>query len=236
MTLSVVQIANLALDEIPAASITSLNDNVHRAEVLRRQYPQALGELMEIPWSFAIRRAPLTAITNSRSPFWGYAYQLPNDLGYPLRLMTPEATSLFHGSYGAAIRAEPGLPFDTEGATIWSQQSAVELEYVSRDPAFSDMSASFEKALVMTLAAKIVMPITKDRSRRDDLIRDAEVARERAAAQDANRNAQANRYGDNFIPEAIEAMMGVDNLADTAPVATVAPMAYDGLPDDGDLI
>jgi hypothetical protein len=74
---------------------------------------------------------------------------------------------------------------------------------VTNSPDFSKMTASFEKALVFTLAAKLVMPLTKDRGRRDDLLGQAEVWRERAYAADLNRNARQNRYGDNFIPEAI---------------------------------
>lgn len=205
MTLSVVEVCNLALDELPAASITSINDNVQRAEVCRRQYPQALGELMELEWGFAIRRAPLTAITNARAPIWTYAYQTPNDMGFPLRLMRPEADALPWTGYGSefASQISNGLAYDYEGGTIWSSVDGVELEYVTNNPAFSSMAKSFEKALYMTLAAKIAMPITKSQSRRDDLAGAAEVWRERAYAADLNRRSQDNRYGDNFIPEAI---------------------------------
>ena len=226
MTNSIVGICNLALDELPAAQIVSISDNNQRAEVCRRQYPQALAELMELEWSFATRRASLTAITNTRSNLWQSAFVVPSDMGYPLRILNPSASY----APGPMIN-DLGLPFDFEGTTIWAQHSAVTLEYITKDPAFSDMSASFEKALYFTLAAKLAMPITKDRKLRDDLEGRAEVWRERAYAADLNKNARANRYGDNFIPEAIEATIGMDGYTDTAPVATVAPMAYDGLPE-----
>lgn len=212
MTESITSICNLALDEVPAGAIVSIADNNQRAEVCRRQYPRALKELMELEWSFGIKRVTLSAITNDRSPLWGYAYAMPTDLGYPLRLTAPVAASNPSIGYGQTLAPsigltwdEPGLPFDYEGGTLWSWQDGAVLEYVTNAPEFSKMSASFETALAFTLAAKLVMPLTKDTARRDKVLGMAEVYRERALAADLNRNARQNRYGDNFLPETIAA-------------------------------
>lgn len=210
MTESVTSICNLALDEVPAASIVSIADNNQRAEVCRRQYPRALKELMELEWTFGIKRVALTTMTNDRAPLWGFAYALPNDLGYPLRLTPPLAANSAQIGYGQTLAPsagmvwdDPGVTFDYEGGSLWSWQEGAVLEYVTNAPDFAKMSAGFERALIYTLAAKLVMPITKDRARKDKLLGEAEVWRERALADDLNKNARQNRYGDNFIPEAI---------------------------------
>lgn len=207
MTLSPVNVCNLALDELPSGAIVSLDENTLNAEVCRRHYPQVLGELLDLEWSFAVRRAPLVAVANTREPFWRYAYVAPADMASPLRLTRTPGTSgnvtLLAGQTLApgVFTDDPGLPFDIEGRAIWSAYDGVTLEYVTNDPAFPDFTRTFERALVLALAARICMPITKDRQRKMDLMSEAEVARERAYAADLNRNASENQYGQNFIPD-----------------------------------
>ncbi len=207
MTLSITELANLALDVLPAKNLVSINDNTHAAEVCRRHYPQAIAELMEHEWQFATRRASLVSITNTQSTRWGYAYAVPNDMGVPLRVRETDATDYVLG-VGQSMAftgwfADPGITFDIEGQTLYTGASAATLEYITKNPAFADMTASFEKALQYTLAARIAMPITKDERKTDSIFQKAELVRDRALAADLNRNATANTYGTNYVPEHI---------------------------------
>jgi hypothetical protein len=212
MTLSVTKLVNLAFLEIPCARITSISDNVFRAEVAREVYPQVIDELMELEWSFATRRAALTSVPNDRVGVWGYAFALPEDLGFPLRLRIIRDTTGYVPLAGQTIgtynwRTDPGIMFDTEGDTIWADSPAVELEYVVRTPDFARMTPAFEKAVTFGLAARCSMPIRKDRNEADKLVQMAEVYRDRAYAADLNRNASANTYGNNYVPEVIRQLL-----------------------------
>lgn len=204
MTLSVSDICNLALDEVPAAQITSISDDTPRAEICRRQYPRAIAEMMELEWSFAIKRVLLVGVTNTRESDWSFAYAVPAGLGFPLRVRS-SSNYRFEG-----WATDPGLPFDIEGPVIWTTQAGVTLEYVAEAPEFAEMTASFINALKFLLAAKISLPITKDEGKRDKLYQKAELFRDRALASDLNRNAGQNRYG-QFVPDALREGMAYDN-------------------------
>lgn len=200
MTLSAVAICNLALDELPAKPIVSLDDTTISAETCLRQFPQALGELMEDgEWNFGIRRVTLTAVTNTRTGFWRYQFQAPNDLAFPLRLVPADYANI--GFVGGASIPDIGTYFDFEGATVWANSEAVTLEYITTTPEFSGMSKKFERALALTLASRLVMPILRDPQRKTQLLQEAEVFRERALAKSVNRN--QNTYGDNFVPSSL---------------------------------
>lgn len=205
MALSVTDLANLALDELPAQQIGSISDETHRAEVCRRQFPRAVGLLLEKEWSFQIRRAPLVATTNTRGTQWGYAYATPSDMGYPLRLRSSAGWGPLGWDAGS------GLAYDIEGGSIWSNDLDVTLEYVSSAADFATMTASFQEALIWALAARICLPITKDEAKRDKLYQKAELFRDRALAADANRTSGGNRYGD-FLPDVLAA--GLDLYPD----------------------
>lgn len=196
MTLSAVQICNLALDELPAKQIVSLTDNTKSAEVCRRHFTQALEELMEMgEWGFATKRERLTAIPNDREGYWSNAYAMPNDLGFPLRVLPfDQAIGVFKNT---------SVEFDVEGSTIWAPMDGVVLEYVTLTPEFAKMRPMFRKALIATLASRLLMPILRDASRKNALLQEAEVWRERAQARDLAANATQNTYGDNFIPSAL---------------------------------
>lgn len=217
---SPVSICNLALDVVPAATITSLDDNNHRAEVCSRHYPQALGEMMELEWTFATKRAVLAQITNVRPKRWKYAFAVPNDLGVALRARRSDINTV---GWGDGVT----LGYDLEDGTLWSDYEVTELEYITNDPAMRALTPSFIRALYYTLAAKICMPISKSESRTQNLFQTAELWRDRALAADLNKNALANRYGD-FIPEVI-----AQHLIGAAPYYSedigIVPPAYTGL-------
>lgn len=209
MTLSTTALVNLACLEVPCKTVVSINDNTPRAEIARLVYPQVMDELMELDWSFQTRRVALTALAENAQPgIWGYAYQVPAGLGFPLHLRPVRDINTVNLQVGQRI-GQPwllphsGLAFDIEAGVIWANSEAVELEYIASTPDFSAMTASFVKAATFGLAARMVMSITGDKDKRDDLIQKAEVYRDRALAADVNRNASANTYGDNFIPSTL---------------------------------
>lgn len=194
MTLSAVEICNLALADVPAKRIVSLNDTSVSAEACRREFTQAVEELMEMgEWGFATRRAVLVATSEERDGYFSTSYAAPNDMAFPLRVVPAD---------GAILRGR-SLDFDFEAGVIWTAGGEVAVEYISKTPSFASMTAMFRRGLATVLASRVVMDITRDAGRKRELLQEAEVWRDRALARSLNSNAQQQTYGDNFIPSSL---------------------------------
>ena len=196
MTLSAVQLCNLGLDEIPADPLVSLDDNTIAAAVCRRQFPQALGEVMEAgSWDFARKRVRMTRIGQADARYWRYRFQMPNDMAQPLAVMC------WYDGYAGEPFLGQSDEFSYADGVLWALSDDVVLEYVTNDPAYSAMSKTFERAVALTLASRLAIPIKRDATAKNRLMQEAEVFRDRALARSLNKN--HNRYGDDFIPSAL---------------------------------
>ena len=195
MTTSAVEICNMALSAVPARKIVSLNENTKTARECRTHYPQVIADLLETgEWSWATKRVRLTEFGGKKKD-WRRAFQAPPDMGYPLRLLRSEfETGLHNGG---------GLLFDWEGNVFWAEEDEVWLEYVTNQPEYRAMTAKFRTALIETLAARLVMPLTGNQQREQMLTNRAEVYRDRAVAADLNQNAPQNTYGTDYFPDVL---------------------------------
>lgn len=214
---SQLDICNEALAELPSASIASLDERSVEAQECARSYAPALQTLLEFhSWSFANKRIPLAAIVNDRTTEWSFAYALPDDCATPLKMVPGFGSTVdiaYYGPWGDWERR--GFPwdmglgrfYDVEGSTLYSHIENATLDYVSRDTAVTSMTAMFARALALELASRIAMPIKKSRDLKGDLIKQAEVAKQRAIAADMNRQPQGN---DCYQSEAERARAGHD--------------------------
>ncbi len=214
MTTSPTTIANRALSELPSTRITNIGANEKNALECALQYGPALAELLEAgEWSFATKRMVLTKLaTNDRDGIWLYAYEIPDDMQTPLRMVEPPrgyAPTLLPGQTLAPLSRNEAitLPYDLSGSTFYANTDGVVLEYVVRQPTPAGWTALFEKALVWKLATLICMPIRQDRSLREKLEVESHYHTSRALAMDFNRNPQT--YGD-FTPDVIAYIDGGD--------------------------
>jgi hypothetical protein len=212
MAASRLTIKNMALAEVPAQRIDDENETSVEAEACAAAYPEALAYLLEAyDWDFNISRAVLAVIANDRAHEWTYAYALPEGLLTP-RIVLPFGADAVTGSvpdYSVAGKLrgfETIVPFRINGSTIYTNQQNAILEYSNDAPLEATFPAWFARALALELAARVVMPIRKDSKRQGELIRMAEVARERAKAEDMNRDPESIR---DFIPEVQLARMGL---------------------------
>lgn len=209
MASSKLQIWNMALAELPEARLDSLTDGF-ASEVLEDQYQPALELLLEDhDYDFAIVRQALSQVVNDRANEWQYAYRLPSNLARPRHLLpfsgdtvTGSAVYSWTGD-GRALEAK--VPLRISGGKLYGNISGAVLEYVMKNPGEAVMTAKFTRAFALELAARAVMPIKKDSKRQGDLIRMAEVARERAKADDMNRDRESPR---DFMPDFMLARMG----------------------------
>lgn len=76
---SEVEVCNLALANIRAASINDLNESSLQAQICKLKYPFCRDFMLEnAPWNFAHRLKPLSVLTDEIFN-WAYVYQYPSD-------------------------------------------------------------------------------------------------------------------------------------------------------------
>lgn len=205
-------IKNMALDEMPTDRIDVEGDGSLADEKLATIYPEALAGLLEAhDWDFCVTRAALAQVTNDRGHEWRYAYALPADLAKPLRLMPFRATDQVpawpsYAAFGAMRGLEGAVPYRISGSLLYANQEAAVLEYGSSQPSEARFSAKFARALALEVAVRGVMPLTKDAKRQRELMGMAELARERAKAEDMNRDRESPR---DFVSETELARAGL---------------------------
>lgn len=214
MALDTLQIKNMALDEVPEARIEAEDEASIPAETVAPVYQPALELLLEdYDWDFAIRRQVLAQVTNDRGNEWLYAYRAPQDMARP-RFLLPFGGDETSVTGSAPIYPVDGVyrgfegryPFVVAGGLVYTNREFAIFEYLTNNPSPASFTAKFARAFAVEIASRIVMPIKKDRQRQGDLIKMAEVARERAKAEAMNRDHESTR---DFVPESLLVRAGV---------------------------
>lgn len=197
-----ITICNLALGDVRAPAIADIAEGSPEAQACARYYPNALQQLLDFyDWSFATRTASLAQLaTNERNVEWGYAYALPNDCLKPIRLLPPGinsavtsdiATRFRYWPYPVDPNRERWDDFTIEAGKLYAHLTPVTLEYATDDISEAAMSPAFREAVRKRLASELAIVIRDSREMKGDLLKEAEVALERAIAVDKNR--QPNR-------------------------------------------
>lgn len=190
VAISDVLIANEALALLPADPIVSMAEQSLEARECRRFYKPVVAELLEQHhWGLAAKRATLAAKPNDRAGEWAYAYAKPADMAFPVKAFG--AGNVYAGWYyhdGLYSMLGGQRVFRQVGGTIYSMIPAATLEYTSFDITEADFTALFKRIVVLELAARIVSPITKSSTRMRELIAQSEAERQRAIANDMNRD------------------------------------------------
>lgn len=207
-----VGICNEALSEIAADPINSIEEGSSSAFYCRMHYASVLAEVLTwTDWEWAIRRSSLAAQVNDRKGEWLYRYGRPADMADAIRVL-PAVDQQVHSLPTVGPYAFPAwdalgkLPFAAASGSIYTNVAAALLEYQVNavDPAVIDPLTA--RAASLELAARLAMPIKKSRNLKGDMIKLAEVAKQRAIAESENR---APRRQTDYISEAEYARMGL---------------------------
>jgi len=152
-----VDIANLALLKVGQALITTFDDDVEAARIVKTLFDQTVDEVFAAGrWRFATRQASLGQLTGG--PIWNryvYRYALPTD---PFCLWVTRASP-----------DDDRVAWEVQGREILTDAATVSIEYIARLPASSDWDPLFISALVERLAAELAIPITNTPSLRQTL-------------------------------------------------------------------
>src|SRR5690606_24160166 len=97
-------------------------------------------------------------------------------------------------------------PYRIANGKLYTHTENAVLDYTSHAPSEADFSALFTRAVALELASRIVMPLLKRPDRQREILQLAEIARERAKAEDMNRDRESPL---DFIPEFQLARMGI---------------------------
>jgi hypothetical protein len=208
-----IDLSNRSLARIRAKAIVSVGENSLEARECRRFYPQIMSEMLEGPnaFSFAIQRASLALLAaNDRPEEWLYAYALPANLASPIRVLPNLAAMglalpvpLIGDPYFETWAASGGFwetPYIIDGSTLYSNETDAVIEYTINDISGINIPALVALAVEIDLGARLAVPVKGDSAREKDLMGMAEVAWERAIADDRNR--QPENSG-NYVSEAM---------------------------------
>jgi hypothetical protein len=151
MATSLVEIANLALTYIGADLITSLDDPIKSAVLIKQNWPSARDAVLRAyPWNCAIKRRTLAPLTEKPDNEWTYQFNLPADC---LRL----------------LKVNDDVPFTVEGRHVMADDSVLKISYIRRveDP------GEFDPLLVQALAAylghMLAMALVQSSSLKDQM-------------------------------------------------------------------
>lgn len=194
-----IAVCNIALAEIRAPAITSLDDDSPEANACGIHYDDCLQILLEAhDWGFAKRRVGLAALaTNERAGEWGYAYAVPQDMAVAGTLVhsvpTPISGVFYPWPYDFPRPPFYLHHFVLDSGVIYSNLENATFEYISRDVAEASMTATFKRALALELASRLAITLRDDRTMKGDLLQQAEAEKRRAMAEDLNRYPRRDR-------------------------------------------
>jgi hypothetical protein len=160
MATSPTDIANLALSEIGARLIASLEtENSEEARVCRLHYPQARDALLrQHQWNFAIVRADLSKLAEAPLDDWDSAWQMPADCARVVRIASGNPQVVCGD-------------FTIEGRTLLTRGvEVVSLVYVSNAAPVPDWDSLFVEAMTYLLASKIAGPIAQSPGLATDML------------------------------------------------------------------
>ncbi|WIW89296.1 hypothetical protein K3M67_04790 [Sphingobium sp. V4] len=206
MARSILDICNEALGELPAETISDLNDETKQsARHCKRLYRGVISDLLEAyDWGFGKVRVAMAVIGNTRPGEWAFAYALPAGIGTPMRILpagtaSPAANLIgFAGTVGVANQLAAMVEYQIAGQVLYTNLPDAILEYLPDEVQVSSFTSSFARLVVLELASRLVMPILNDATRQRSLMQMAEIQRQRAIADEANRTPD---YDDDFVSE-----------------------------------
>jgi hypothetical protein len=213
---SKLSIWNLALADLPAGVVASIDEESLEARECRRQYDHCVAVLLQRhDWGFGRTRVALAAVDNDRGAYWGYAYAAPANLAFPLQVtadLSGESGSYTPGvGQTLAATSSPYGPtlapvaYEHERSIIYTNQPDAWLSFVANDVSEADFTPMFVDGLAKFLAARIAKAITKDEKRAQQLLQESEVFIERAIATNLNRQ----RLTYNAYPDVLAARDGL---------------------------
>lgn len=179
-------ICNLALRELGASTILSLDDECEEARICSLYYPQVRDmELREYFWSFAEKQAILAASTVAPAFDFTTQYPLPADF---IRLIPNKHLESLNSDYKIM-----------GGMILTNSTGPLKISYISRLEDTEKYDAMFVDTVSLRLASKICMRITQNSNRKQELIQECKESRIRAVNANALEKPIAYAQDGDFV-------------------------------------
>jgi hypothetical protein len=207
---SLIDCCNRALAEIAAGSISSLSDGSMESRECNR-FAQAL--VSEISgwheWGWQIVNVALAEVPNDRRHEWHHAYGLPSDMERPLcvrdhhcyaeggdQISLPEGVWVdverhrfpVRGNFPFPAQDASPVAYIIEGEALYTNARDARLHYFKVITDIGQCPPQVARAFELQLAARIALPLKKDAQLAAAINQQAELARQRAIADDINRH------------------------------------------------
>lgn len=146
-------IFNLALTELGQDGCTSIDDDIERVRVLRRNWEFVRDAVLaEHPWKFAIKRAELAALASEPLFGWSLQYALPEACLKVVQV----------GDEWAFYSADNELEtFAMEGGRVLTDiEAPLQIRYVERKENVGEWPVLFGQAVAYKLASVCAKKIT----------------------------------------------------------------------------
>jgi hypothetical protein len=171
-------IANMALDTLGAAPISSFNQGTTEANSVSRHYEQVVRECIgDHPWSFAKATATLGQDATPAALDFDYSYTRPTDCISPRWLLERCGTRYVRSKY----------PYRVQDSKICTDLSGAGLAYIRRPPENS-WDPKFVAAVMLLLASRMAMPLTEVNGKADELFKLHMVALAVARSRDSQKD------------------------------------------------
>lgn len=176
MALSQVQVMNLALTKLGQDRIVSPTDDVEAARVMNSLWPMTRDTVLAAyPWSFAIVRTSLPALSEAPAGSWSLQYALPEPC---LRLVQVGDDWMFY---------QPEVDsFAVEGGRILTDiEAPLFVRYVQRVENVGLWPVLFGRVMAMQMAADACEKLTTSSSKFDECMAAYAIALREARRQAA---------------------------------------------------
>ncbi len=181
------ELVNLALSKIGAKRINDLDtDDSPRAVTCRELYAETRDSVLRSYWwRFATKRTVLSQDTETPAFEWGFQFILPEKF---LRVK-----SLYDTSRPSDLG--PNYPYAVEGDRLLTNQGDVNLIYIEQVTDVTRFDALFVEVLSTSLAVKLVMPLSQDKTLLERMESQLRRIMAKARVVDADETNTLGRFG-----------------------------------------
>lgn len=182
MSLSWVQVCNIALSNLGEKRITALTENSEGARQASSRYEDVRDAVLRShPWNCAKKRQALARLASTPVYEFSYEFQLPSDF---LRLCDAE---------------DYDVPFRIEGRKLLVNQTSFNLLYIYRVTDSNELDALVAQAIGCRLAWEIAEPLSKDKALKAEMWEKYLAILAEARSVDSQENFGVELEGDAFV-------------------------------------
>lgn len=190
------EVGNSALAKLGSSPVLNFDAENEKARALKARFAPIRDSLLRAySWTFALRRARLTA--DATAPVFGYArsFTMPAD---SLRLH--EVAGSYVPTGGNLVQTDGGPSFMIEGRLILTDLEApLDIRYVTRDAPPPEWDALFDEALACKLAFELCEKITQSSGKKESALRDLGIAIAEAIRVNAIESPPEEAVTDSWI-------------------------------------